>query len=777
MSVWCARDSEAAPGPGLREVERAYLACRRRKRATARTCLYEQRLLDHLVETRDRLCDQSWRPLPPVVFSVAKPKAREVCAAQFEDRVVHHWLVPRLEAAIDRDFIHDSAANRKGRGSHFAVGRLQTFMRRRQGRGWFLQLDIANFFNSIHRPTLLAILAGKLKKAVARRGLDLEEARRCYRIAARIVGQPELARAIRLGPAGELARVPPHKRLANAAPDCGLPIGNLTSQFFANLYLNELDQFVKHRLKCSHYVRYVDDFILLHEERNQLEEWRAAIETFLADSLRLALKAGPILAPLGNGADFLGYIVRPGYRLVRRRVVGNLDERLAEFEKNLICRERGGLLLDLEPATRDRLRATLASYWGHFRHADSYHLRRRIVKRRPWLAGLFFFPETVAAVEAASAANNKGGTTANPAPTRSAVKSAPVGGSLAAPVPRWQPAAPWSMASQWRYFAGNWPGRLLLIQCGRQALLSEPLFGAAPYTGAARITAWTLPWRKHPGIERLLRRRGTAYLCCEEQGWLPGGLKRRTLRRLWEPGNRTYSPDNLQEYSCRSGFSRERSAFAPKKFAAKAAPTGSKTQKPKPTRRIAMNLKNLAALAAFCLLLPAATAMSAVDCTNENTAVTETTPTAAFIDNNDGTVTDTRTGLIWMRCTLGQSWNGSDCATGVAETYTWQSALQAALDVNSDGAGPDGDGQPGFAGHADWRLPNQVELGSIVEERCWSPPINAALFPNTPFFWYWSSSPYAGDPGYAWYVGFVYGYDGANYKDYAGHVRLVRAGQ
>lgn len=482
----------------LRSVERAYRACRRRKRGTVRACLYEQQLLDNLVTTRDALQAQSWRPGPPVVFTVTRPKAREVYAAQFEDRVVHHWLVEQLEAVIDRDFIHDAASNRKGRGTHFAVERLQSFMRRQGGKGWFLQLDIANFFNSIHRPTLLALLAHKLEKAVRRERMGVAQARLCYRIARRIILQPCAKQAIHLCTADEYRRVPQHKRLENAATDCGIPIGNLTSQFFANLYLNELDQFVKHTLKCRHYVRYVDDFILLGADRGQLVQWQGAITCFLKQRLRLQVKEGVVLAPLGNGADFLGYVVRPGYRLVRRRVVGNLHEKLAQHERAMVRRHANGVLLELAPGMREGLRATLASYWGHFRHANSFNLRQRLFRRFAWLHMLFINGEQLQ--------------------------------------PRWQPWQVSSMASQWRYFQAMRWAEVLLIQCGSLLLCNVPLEGATAYAGGSRITAWALPIQRLAATEQMLRRDGRSYAWCDEQGYLRGGLKRRVLRRLWLSG-------------------------------------------------------------------------------------------------------------------------------------------------------------------------------------------------------------------------------------------------
>lgn len=148
---------------------------------------------------------------------------------------------------------------------------------------------------------------------------------------------------------------------------------------------------------------------------------------------------------------------------------------------------------------------------------------------------------------------------------------------------------------------------------------------------------------------------------------------------------------------------------------------------------------------------------------SENTAITATTPSADFSDNGDGTVTHHTTGLIWQRCSLGQSWDGTDCS-GTATTFTWQQALAAAA-------------QHTLAGFSDWRLPNKNELASIVEYRCYQPAINNQMFPNTPSDWYWSSSPDASNGYGAWYVNFGNGYVNDNYKGYYFHVRLVRAGQ
>lgn len=146
-------------------------------------------------------------------------------------------------------------------------------------------------------------------------------------------------------------------------------------------------------------------------------------------------------------------------------------------------------------------------------------------------------------------------------------------------------------------------------------------------------------------------------------------------------------------------------------------------------------------------------------------SITPTTPTRDFTFHGDGTVTHHKTGLMWMRCALGQNWNGADC-TGSAYTYSWQDAHQIADDFN-------------FAGHGDWRLPNIKELGSIVEQACLQPAINRAIFPDKFLYAFWTATPYAGDVRYAWYVYFDTGIPGIHFKTVYSlyYVRLVRGGQ
>jgi RNA-directed DNA polymerase len=163
--------------------------------------------------------------------------------------------------------------------------------------------------------------------------------------------------------------VPPNKSLFRKNNERGLPIGNLTSQFFANVYLNELDQFVKHTLKAKYYIRYVDDFIILSHDKEELSVFQENIDMFLRSRLKLVLHPRRRkLLPASSGIDFLGYIVRQNYVLVRRRVVNNLKEKLRKFKKFNVSQKKR--------------QATIASYLGHFRWANAYRLQKKLFKTK-----------------------------------------------------------------------------------------------------------------------------------------------------------------------------------------------------------------------------------------------------------------------------------------------------------------------------------------------------------------------------------------------------------
>ncbi len=357
---------------------RAYLDCRKNKRNTPAAILFEMNAEEHLFQLQHELTDRSFRPSTSSCFVTKNPKLREIFAADFRDRITHHLLVRYLEAIWEPVFIYDSYASRPGKGTHLAVQRLQKFSRKVTCNctrpAYYLQLDIKNFFMSINKQILYALIRSRCQQ---------EE---MLWLASILIFHDPTEDYHLKSPKALLNQIPRQKSLFGVERDYGLPIGNLTSQFFANVYLNGLDQFVKHVLKCRFYMRYVDDFVLLHPCNEQLRTWQQQIESFLHSKLELRLNpARTRLRPLNNGIDFVGYIVRPSYILCRNRVVHNLETRLREFEQILIATQGQFSVIRYDRAVLDELFACLNSYLAHFKHADAFTLTRRIFEKFTYL--------------------------------------------------------------------------------------------------------------------------------------------------------------------------------------------------------------------------------------------------------------------------------------------------------------------------------------------------------------------------------------------------------
>ena len=380
----------------MTSVYNAYRRCRRRKRGTRNALRFERNLEENLVSLHEELSSGRYRPGSSVAFLVEKPKKLEIFAADFRDRVVHHVLVGHLEPYWEKRFIHDSYACRKGKGTHAGVDRVQTFARRATANGthlaWYLQLDVRGFFISLNRKILFDRLSARERDPAV-----------LWLIGLLVFHEPALDCCLRDSRRSDFDQLPAHKTLFKAAPHCGLPIGNLTSQFFANVYLDALDQYVKHVLKVRYYLRYCDDMVLLSRERSALEDWEKQIAVFLGDRLKLLLNNRRKLGPISNGIDFLGYIVRPDYLLVRRRVTGALRQRLTEAEQALT---RSGLSeytdgRSVFPWPHSRIAEVaqwLNSYLGHIRKASAYNLIADFRKRFWWLREYFIWKRNRVAV-------------------------------------------------------------------------------------------------------------------------------------------------------------------------------------------------------------------------------------------------------------------------------------------------------------------------------------------------------------------------------------------
>jgi len=360
---------------GIENIFKAYGECRKRKRNTINALKFEQNLEQNLFELHSSLNNKSYVPKRSVCFVVLKPKPREIFAADFSDRVVHHILVNELEKIYEKRFIFDSYACRKGKGTHKAVKRLKKFTQCYQNnektykRGFFLQLDIQNFFMSIDKKILFNLIKKQIKKSDLFSINQKEEL--LFFVNIIIFLEPE-KNFVKKSSKLMWEKVPKHKSLFNTGKNKGLPIGNYSSQFFANIYLHELDFFVKQKLRLRHYVRYVDDFILLSKSKKFLLNCFFKILFFVKNELLIDLKKESNLLPLSNGIDFLGYIIRPWSVYVRKRVIINFKKKIKDYNK-LVQNN------DLDDFDKKHFKATKASYFGHFKHADCFKVKEDLL--------------------------------------------------------------------------------------------------------------------------------------------------------------------------------------------------------------------------------------------------------------------------------------------------------------------------------------------------------------------------------------------------------------
>lgn len=327
----------------------AYLDCRRRKRKSPQQLKFEVRLEDNLQKLMDEVNSETYAIGTSRAFTVLKPKPREIWAAQFRDRVVHHLLYNDMGAYFERRFIEDTFSCIPGRGTLAACQRAQTFMRRATENyartAYFLQVDIKNFFVSINRQTLWQIV-------VAHTGTDSLGARLLRKV---ILHDPTSNAVIKEG--SDFSKIPPHKSLWKARKGYGLPIGNLTSQFLSNVYLNAFDHYVKHQLKVKHYIRYVDDALFISRNKDKLSDWLGLCDAWLKANRELMFHPDKsLIAPIAQGIDFVGQIIKPWRTYPRRRVVHSAREAVLAGNDN-----------------------ALQSYLGIFRHLNTHNLCEKLL--------------------------------------------------------------------------------------------------------------------------------------------------------------------------------------------------------------------------------------------------------------------------------------------------------------------------------------------------------------------------------------------------------------
>lgn len=332
-------------------LELAFRKARRGKRGRPDVAAFEVDMDLELLALQEELVAGAYRPGRYRHFTIYEGKPRRISAAPFRDRVVHHALCNVIEPIWEARFIHDSYACRAGKGTHAALDRCTRFARRYP---YVLQADIVQFFPSVDHTVLRELLARYIADAATMTLID--------RIIASGAGIHAAGYEMQWFPGDDL--------LAATRPR-GLPIGNQTSQFWANVYLNELDQFVKTTLHCPAYVRYCDDLLLFAADKPTLHRWRREIEQFLM-ALRLKIHEDrTAVYPVAAGIPFLGFRVYPDHRRLARANGVRFQRRL----RPLLRRYAAGQV-DLA-----RVHASVHGWIGHAAHGDTWGLRRRLLGR------------------------------------------------------------------------------------------------------------------------------------------------------------------------------------------------------------------------------------------------------------------------------------------------------------------------------------------------------------------------------------------------------------
>jgi len=285
-----------------------------------------------LLRIQDELLSGSYQPGPYHCFYVYEPKKRYICSVDFRDRVVHHALCNVLESFFEKWFIFDSYACRLNKGTHKAIRRVQTWARKSP---YFLKVDVRKFFESVDHAVLKRLLSKKFKDP---RLMSLME---------RIIDQP----------------VPGYRG------GKGLAIGNLTSQWWANYYLNLLDHYLKDERGIKYYVRYMDDLVIMAQDKAELHEVKAEMGEFIARELKLELKEkGSYMAPVSQGIPFLGFRIFPGLIRLKHASVVRF---IRKFRHNERLYRQGQI------DERALIRSG-ASLIGHLEHGNTYRLRQKI---------------------------------------------------------------------------------------------------------------------------------------------------------------------------------------------------------------------------------------------------------------------------------------------------------------------------------------------------------------------------------------------------------------
>ena len=328
----------------------AYLEARKCKRYRQEVMIFTANLEENLIEIQNELIWRTYHVGRYHEFYVHDPKRRLIMALPFRDRVVQWAIYRQLNPILDRRYLSTSYGCRIGGGVHRAILKLKEYLRQQSGTAYVLKMDVSKYFYRIDHDVLMGIL----ERIVKDHGL-------LWLLHEIIYSDHDFGIA-----------TDDYDFTGERLSGVGMPIGNLSSQMFANLYLNEADQYAKHILKCKCYIRYMDDIIVVSNDRAQLREVWLAMDDFMRERLHLQLNAKTCIRSEAQGVDFCGYRIWRDHTRLRKKSALKMKHRLRWLRKAYSKGEPG--------VTVQSVRDTLMSYLGMLQHCDGYRLRESILE-------------------------------------------------------------------------------------------------------------------------------------------------------------------------------------------------------------------------------------------------------------------------------------------------------------------------------------------------------------------------------------------------------------
>jgi len=358
----------------IAELFQAYYDCRSNKRHTLNALAFEMNYESKLLKLCEEINNGTYTQGRSIAFIVNKPVKREIFAADFRDRIIHHLIINKFNPLFERQFIYDSYSCRIDKGTHFGIKRINKFIRQCSCNytkdAYILKLDIEGFFMHIDKN----ILFNRLQLFVSEKYTEPDK-ELLVELCKKVIFNNPVENCIIKGNRTDWDDLPATKSLFHSLVNCGLPIGNLTSQIFANFYLDSFDHYMKHELQIRYYGRYVDDFVIIHPDKEYLKSLVIQLSNFLLSTLKLNLHPKKIyLQHYTKGVKFLGAVIKPHRIYIANRTKGNFYKAIEK--QNKIARNR-------KPTKEEQKKflSSMNSYLGIMKHYKTYKLKKKMINK------------------------------------------------------------------------------------------------------------------------------------------------------------------------------------------------------------------------------------------------------------------------------------------------------------------------------------------------------------------------------------------------------------